>query len=77
MKIVSAEICDSRCETDGAERATVYGVRVCYDSGETVFCPDVNASRQVVERLCARLPGNEVDREALWEILCDFAVITE
>lgn len=77
MKITTASVCSSVCQTDGAEGEPVYGVQVQFDSGETVYCPDLNANRAIAERLCALLPGNDVDVAALWEVFSDFASITE
>lgn len=77
MKVIRAQVCSSFCQTDGAERAVVYGVQVYFESGETVFCPDVNANKSVVERLCSLLRGSDLDTASLWEIFSDFSVITD
>ena len=77
MKITPAQVYASLCRTQGAENATVYGIQVCFESGETVFCPDLNTNRNVAERLCSLLPGYEVDTASLWEVFEDFASISE
>lgn len=67
---INYEIITSKCITDGAEGATVYGFRLA--SSEGVSYPDISPSRAIVEHLVSILNSEQIKLSQLHYIVEDY-----
>lgn len=72
-KSILYELIISKCKTDGAEGATVYGIK--YSNCEVDFMiADINANKDVVVHLIELLNRGKVTQDQLLYIIEDYIV---